>query len=144
MFQSPSTITELHLCLPPWIIVTDGNGVCDDRWTIQHKTQYVEADAQQRASKVFAEHSLSNSLVSAFGQPPIGEYRENARRSFGTIGSAGRRSSHLDSSAFQASLTHGYGQQISPNKGLYGSDGSKKLLARRGLGYRHRYLLKRT
>ena len=41
--------------------------------------QQNEAEAQQSASKLFARHSLSNSLVSALGKPMMGEYRENAQ-----------------------------------------------------------------
>ncbi len=41
--------------------------------------QYAEAEAQQNASKIFAKYSPSNSLVSALGKPPMGEYRENAQ-----------------------------------------------------------------
>lgn len=41
--------------------------------------QQDEVEAQQCASKIFARHSPSNSLVSALGKPPMGEYRENAQ-----------------------------------------------------------------
>lgn len=41
--------------------------------------QYTEAGAQENASKMFAKYSPNSSLVTAFGKPPMGEYRENAQ-----------------------------------------------------------------